>query len=138
MAKFPQYCGNLYEFRWIDATSCVNPNVIEHFKTADMDMKIRQGQFEVIDSFAIRRRNEFYLIGQLKEGTVQEKWFINVPFNQSLSMTVRITAVEDVDISSEENKYQLLIVSSDTQTIDLLLGLKIGSEFLDITIEGED
>ncbi len=103
-----------------------------------MDTKIRQGQFEVIDSFAIRRRNEFYLIGQLKEGTVQEEWFINVPFNKSLSMTVRITAIEDVEISSEANKYKLLIVSGDTETIDLLLGLKIGSEFLDITIEGED
>ena len=103
-----------------------------------MSAKIRQGQFEVIDSFAIRRRNEFYLIGQLKEGTVQEKWFVNVTFNKSLSMTVRITAIEDVEISSEENRYKLLIVSGDTETIDLLLGLKIGSEYLDITIEGED
>lgn len=103
-----------------------------------MNTKIRQGQFEVIDSFAIRRRNEFYLIGQLKEGTVQEKWFVNVPFNKSLSMTVRITAIEDIEISSEENKYKFLIVSGDNETIDLLLGLKIGSEFLDITIEGED
>lgn len=103
-----------------------------------METKIRQGQFEVIDSFAIRRRNEFYLIGQLKEGTVQEKWFIKVPFNKSLSMTVRITAIEDVEISSEVNKYKILIVSGGSETIDLLLGLKIGSEFLDITIEGED
>ncbi len=99
---------------------------------------MRQGQFEVIDSFAIRRRNEFYLIGQLKEGTVQEKWFLNVPFNKSLSMTVRISAIEDVEISSEAHKYKLLIVSGDTETIDLLLELKIGSEYLDITIEGED
>lgn len=98
----------------------------------------RQGQFEVIDSFAIRRRNEFYLIGQLKEGTVQEKWFVNVPFNKSLSMTVRIDAIEDVEISSEGNKYKLLIVSGDDETIDLLLGLNIGSEYLDITIEGRD
>ncbi len=103
-----------------------------------MNTKIRQGQFEVIDSFAIKRRNEFYLIGQLKDGTVQENWFVNVPFNKSLSMTVRITAIEDVEISSEENKYKLLIVSGDNETIDLLLGLKIGSEYLDITIEGED
>lgn len=103
-----------------------------------MNTNIRQGQFEVIDSFAIRRRNEFYLIGQLKEGTVQEKWFVNVPFNKSLSMTVRITTIEDIEIVSEENKYKLLIVSGDNETIDLLLGLKIGSEFLDITIEGED
>lgn len=103
-----------------------------------MNTKIRQGQFEVIDSFAIRRRNEFYLIGQLKEGTVQENWFINVLFNKSLSITVRIAAVEDIEISSEGNKYKLLIASGDNETINLLLGLKIGSEFLDITIEGED
>ena len=31
----------------------------------------RQGLFEVIDSFAIRNRNQFYLIGKLKEGKVQ-------------------------------------------------------------------
>jgi len=103
-----------------------------------MNGKIRQGQIEVIDSFAIRRRNEFYLIGQLKNGIVQENWFVNIPFNKSLSMTVRITAIEDVEISSEENKYKLLIVSGDNEAIDLLLGLKIGSEYLDITIEGED
>ncbi len=103
-----------------------------------MNTKIRQGQFRVIDSFAIRRRNEFYLIGILKEGTVHEKWFINIPFNKSLSITVRIRAIEDIEISSDENKYKLLIVSGDTETIDLLLGLNIGSDFLDITIEGED
>ncbi|MGO4773909.1 hypothetical protein ACEN2I_19905 [Flavobacterium sp. W22_SRS_FK3] len=103
-----------------------------------MNTKIRQGQFEVIDSFAIRNRDEFYLIGQLKEGTIQEKWFINVPFNKSLSMTVRIKAVEEVELSSEENKYKLIIVSSDSEEIDLMLGLNIGSEFLDITIEGKD
>jgi hypothetical protein len=103
-----------------------------------MNTKIREGQFEVIDSFAIRRKNEFYLIGQLKDGKVQENWFINVPFNKSLSMTVRITAIEDVEISSENNTYKLLIVSGNNETIDLLLGLKIGSEYLDITIEGED
>lgn len=103
-----------------------------------MNTEIRQGQFEVIDSFAIRRRNEFYLIGQLKEGTVQENWFINVPFNQSLSMTFRIKVIEDVEISSEDNKYKLLIVSGDNEIIGLLLGLKIESEYLNITIEGQD
>lgn len=103
-----------------------------------MNIKVREGKFEVIDSFAIRRKNEFYLIGELIEGKVQENWFINVPFNKSLSMTVRISAIEDVEISSEENKYKLLLVSCDNETIDFLLGLKIGSEYLDITIEGED
>jgi len=36
--------------------------VIEHFKKTIMQKKIAEGQFEVIESFAIRRRNEFYLI----------------------------------------------------------------------------
>lgn len=62
----------------------------------------------------------------------------HVPFNKSLSMTVRITAMEDVEISGEQHAYKLLVVAADNETIDLLLGLNIGSEFLDITIEGED
>lgn len=103
-----------------------------------MDIKVRQGQFDVIDSFAIRRRNEFYLIGQLKEGVVKENWFINVPFNSTIALSVRIVAIEEVEISSEENKYKLLIVSGDEEAINLLLALNIGSEHLDITIEGED
>ncbi len=41
-------------------------------------------------------------------------------------------------MGKENCKYKLLIVSGDTETIDILLGLKIGSELLDITIEGED
>lgn len=103
-----------------------------------MESNKRQGQFEVIDSFAIRRKNEFYLIGLLKEGSIQENWFVNIPFSGSLSLSARITAVEDVEISSEENKYKLIIVVGDEETTDLLLALKIGSEYLDITIEGED
>lgn len=98
----------------------------------------REGQFEVLDSFAIKRRNEFYLIGKLIEGVVQEEWFINVPFNSSLSLTVRISTIEEVELSSEQNKYKLLIVKGDDETLDLLLSLKIGSELLDITIKGEE
>jgi hypothetical protein len=103
-----------------------------------MQKKIAEGQFEVIESFAIRSRNEFYLIGQLKEGTIKEQWFINIPFNSTLAMTVRINSIEDVEISSEQNKYKLIIVKRDSEMLDLMLGLKIGSELLDISIDGED
>lgn len=103
-----------------------------------MTKDIKQGQFEVIDSFSIKRRNEFYLIGQLKEGIVQEDWYVNIPFNSTLALTLRISNIEDVEISSEEHKYKLLIVSADKETIDMLLALNIGSEYIDITINGED
>ena len=97
-----------------------------------------QGQFEVIDSFVIRRRNEVYLIGMIKEGTVKENWFINVPFNNSMGLTARISTIEDVEISSESKTYKLLIISGDKETTDLLFSMNIASEYLDITIEGED
>lgn len=103
-----------------------------------MQTKTIQGQFEVIDSFAIKRRKEFYLIGELKNGTVQENWFVNVAVNKSFSITVRISSIEEVEIASETKTYQLLIVTGDEDDLSLLLGLNIGSELVDITIEGED
>ncbi len=92
----------------------------------------------MIDSFAIRRRNEFYLIGQVTEGEIREGWFVRVPLNSSLSLTLRIAAIEEVELSSEKNKYKLLSVRSKADEIDLLLGLNVGSESLAITIEGND
>jgi hypothetical protein len=106
-------------------------------KHKKMIAKISQGQFEVIDSFAIRKRNEFYLIGNLKEGVVQENWFVNIPLNKLIALTVKITAIEEIEISNNKTKYKLLIVSGDEKMLDLLLALKIDSEYLNITIEGE-
>ena len=103
-----------------------------------MEKNIRKGQFKVIDSFAIRNRNEFYLIGEVKEGLVLDNWFINVAFNSALAMTLRILAIEDVEISSENRLYKLLIVSADDEMLNLLLALNIGSELLDVTMHGED
>jgi len=94
--------------------------------------------FEVIDSFAIRKREQFYLIGKVIKGKIQENWFVNVPFNESLSMTVRINQIEEIEMSSENEKYTLLIVDCDDEAIDLFLALKIGLEYLPITIEGQD
>ena len=87
-----------------------------------------EGMFEVIDSFAIRNRKQFYLIGKLIQGKIQENLFVNVPFNESLSMTVRINQIEEIEMSSENEKYTLLIVDCDEEEIDMLLALKIGFE----------
>lgn len=103
-----------------------------------MENKDRQGQFEVIDSFAIRRREEFYLIGRMVEGVVQPNWFLTIPFNLSIGMTIRISEIEEIEMTSEKVKYHLIIVKGDEETLDFLLGLNIGSELLDVTIEGND
>ena len=103
-----------------------------------MENKEIKGEFEVIDSFAIRNRNEFYLIGQIKNGIAERNLFLNIPFNKSLSLTVRIKSIEDVEISSELKKYKLIIVNANEEYLNILLSLQIGSELLDITVEGED
>jgi hypothetical protein len=102
-----------------------------------MEPQKRQGRFNVIDSFLIKRRNEFYLIGSLEEGEVKENWFVHIPLNKSLSVTCRISQIEDIEMSNSGGAYKLLIVY-DPEGVELLFGLNVGSELLDITIEGED
>lgn len=63
---------------------------------------------------------------------------MNVPLNKSLSITVRIKSVKDIDFGNERGRYKLIIVDSDLEFIELLLGLNIGSETVNITIDGED
>lgn len=69
--------------------------------------------FEVLDSFAIRKRNQFYLIGNLTKGEIKENWFLNIPFNDSLAMTLRINSIENIEMVSDEKEYFLIIVDTD-------------------------
>jgi hypothetical protein len=105
-----------------------------------MSSKIRQGLFNVIDSFTIKRRKEFYLIGILEEGEIKEGWFVHIPLNKSLAITCRISQIEDVEMSNGGGSYKLIVLpvfGNDPEGIDLWFGLNIGSELLDVTIDGE-
>ena len=103
-----------------------------------MKSKSPEGVFQVIDSFAIRKRKQFYLIGNITKGEIQKNWFINIGFNESLALTIRISEIEEVEMTSESEKHTLLIVDCDETAIDLLMGLNVGLEYLPITIDGED
>ena len=98
----------------------------------------KQGLFEVIESFAIRSRNQFYFIGKIKEGKIQEDWFVNIPLNSTLSLSVRINSIEEIEMTSEKEPYTLLIVNCDDQAIDTYMALNVRLEYLQVTIEGED
>ena len=97
-----------------------------------------RGRFQAIDSFAIRRRNEFYIIGLLVEGEIQPQWFAHVSLNPKFVITVRIKEIETVAIANETQEYMLLIVTGDAEEIDNMLGLNIGLEPIMISTEGED
>jgi hypothetical protein len=104
-----------------------------------MEAKTPQGLFHVIDSFTIKRRNEVYLIGNLLEGEINAQWFVNIPLNKSLSFTCRISQIEDVEMANNGGSYKLIIVSvGDSEMVDFLFAMNIGSEQIEITIEGED
>ncbi|MDO7884765.1 hypothetical protein [Hymenobacter cheonanensis] len=94
-----------------------------------------QGKFHAIDSFAIRARKEFYIIGQLVEGKVEPNWFAGIQLNPSLALTVRIKQIDTVEMFGEQASYLLLVVEDDDF---LLLGLNVGSELINITVEGEE
>ena len=98
-----------------------------------------EGKFKAIESFGIRRRNEFYVIGELIEGQVQKDWFIHIPLNNSLAMTVRIKEIQEVEISGEDKKYTLLITSTTLDDIhDFMLGMQVGNEALLVSLDGQD
>ena len=81
--------------------------------------KEEEGWFEVIESFAIRKRKQFYLIGKVTKGVIEEGWFVYVPFNPTIGMTIRINAIEEMEMSSEKENHTLLIVDCDDEAIDL-------------------
>ncbi|MFK7934121.1 MAG: hypothetical protein AB8G22_11480 [Saprospiraceae bacterium] len=103
-------------------------------------MKINkyQGTFEVLDTFAIRSRNQFYLIGKLTKGRIEENWFLNIPLNDSLDLTIRVHKIEAVEIASDDDEYILLTTNCDEEAIDFYLALRIGGEYLPVSIEGLD
>jgi len=104
-----------------------------------MSTKSRRGLFNVIDSFIIRRRNEVYLIGTLEEGELEAGWLVNVPLNKSIALTWSISQVEDVEMTNMGGVYKLLFINiNDPGDLEDLFALNIGSELLDITVDGQD
>jgi hypothetical protein len=105
-----------------------------------MKADTQKGQFQVIDSFVIRKRKQYYLIGEVKEGEVREYWNVYIPFNSTFGMSTTIAAIEEVEISTERNKkYMLLIVeAADNDELDLLLTLNIHLEVLDVSAPHAD
>jgi hypothetical protein len=103
-----------------------------------MHTEILKGQFRVVESFALTAKNEFYLIGNLTEGEIQKNWFVYIDMNSSLSMTLRIQDIDDLHMSGGKEKYKLLTFLGENEILEILLGLNIRNESLNIKIEGQD
>ena len=104
-----------------------------------MDFKDKVGTFRVISSFTIRRKKEFYLIGELLDGSLNVHNYINIILNSALTLSAKISSVEDVEIENDSKIYQLIIIQSKADELNnILFSQNVGSEEIYITLSGED
>lgn len=104
-----------------------------------MNFKDKVGTFRVISSFIIRRKKEFYLIGELLEGSLNVNNYINIILNSTLAMSVKISSIEEIEIASDSKIYQLIVIESeDDEMNDILFCQNVGSENVYITLSGGD
>lgn len=104
-----------------------------------MNFKDRVGNFRAISSFTIRRKKEFYLIGELLDGNINENNFINIVLNSSLAISAKISSIENVEMANDPKIYQLLIIESSHEEMnDILFCQDVENENVYITISGTD
>ncbi len=104
-----------------------------------MNFKDKVGTFRVINSFIIRRKKEFYLIGELLEGSLNVNNYINIILNSTLAMSAKISSIEEIEIANDSKIYQLIVIESeDDEMNDVLFCQNVGSENVYITLSGED
>ncbi|CEJ71030.1 hypothetical protein [Chryseobacterium oranimense] len=104
-----------------------------------MNLNDKIGTFRVISSFTIRRKNEFFLIGELLEGSVKEFNYINIILNSTLYISAKISSVEYIEMAHDPKIYQLLIIKSlEDEMNDILFCQNVGHENVYITSSGMD
>jgi|GEM_PF-677080 len=103
-----------------------------------MKVKPIRGVFKVIYSFSIKRREEYYLIGELSKGEIQPGWYFNITINSSVDFSFQIKAIEDVDFSNNDGQYKLIIIDSDPDSTEFMELMAIGGENVFISEEGPD
>jgi len=104
-----------------------------------MNFKDKVGTFRVISSFTIRRKKEFYLIGELLEGSLDENNYINIVLNSSLSISMKISSLENIEVSNDIKTYQLIVIESlEDEMNDILFHQNVENENIHITLSGEE
>ncbi|GAA5086580.1 hypothetical protein GCM10023210_08600 [Chryseobacterium ginsengisoli] len=104
-----------------------------------MNFKDKVGTFNVISSFTIRLKKEFYLIGELLEGILNDDHYINIVLNSSLVMSAKISSLENVEIANDPKIYTLIIIKSEHDELnDILFCQNVENENVYITLSGED
>jgi len=104
-----------------------------------MEKRTVKGSFHAISSFAIKSRNEFYIIGRLVTGEVKEHWFANIQLNSAFDFALQIKLIEKVEMAGDSTEYLLLTIEDQSDNFfSPFLNVGISSELIEITVEGEE
>ncbi len=87
-------------------------------------------RFQVRDGFDLPSRRAWVLRGSIVEGSVRSGMFLSFPFNDSVTMSAEIDAVEAVDGPGRASAIGLLLKYEDDLGRDLWRGLTAPGEIL--------
>lgn len=97
------------------------------------------GRFKAIESFLIRPGNEFGIIGDLVEGSVERGNFVSIRLNSSINILARIDEIKQIYLSGGEDPHTLLLFHEpESDVSDVLHGLNVGSEILQVHATGPE
>ncbi|MGL4599330.1 MAG: hypothetical protein ACRCYO_17540 [Bacteroidia bacterium] len=100
--------------------------------------KKKQGKFQVISSLVVHEKNEFHVVGKLKEGLLKDGWYITIPLNAAISLTIRITQVLEVGVAGNEHKNTLLVVASEADMLAIFEAANLKNVECQISADGEN
>lgn len=88
-------------------------------------------RFHVIDSFDIKNRNTFVLLGEVIEGKVTLDMWVQIPLNSTISWEGKVTSIDQIDWR-KETYVGLGIEYEDTADRSIWTGLNVGLETIHI------
>ena len=89
--------------------------------------------FKVLDGFDLPSRRAWVLRGDVVAGSVRPGMFLSFPFNDSVTMSAEIGAVEAVDGPGQASAIGLLLEYEDDLGLELWRGLTSPGEVLEVT-----
>jgi hypothetical protein len=100
--------------------------------------KKKEGKFQVLKSVVVSEQNEFHLFGKLREGNLAAGWFINIPLNAAISVTIRVTSCEEVETPEDGKKYTLLTIPTEADMLAIFAQVNLEKVYCAVSADGEN
>ncbi len=100
--------------------------------------KKKEGKFQVLKTVVVGEKNELHLLGKLREGNLAADWYINIPLNAAISVTIRITSCEEVETPEDGKKYTLLTIATEADMLAIFGQVNLEKVYCLVSADGEN